>query len=170
MADGVNFDGLTEELDVCECPKCGETIDAKADVCRFCGAKIDHEAAEKSSHLLARVDQACSDASYLRNTAVIALCLPPGILIGLARNPRFIAHVGFQNALLGFCVLVLLVASPFPLWTLRWWTKYAKLTGDDDEFQNARTAVKAIGTGTMAALVTFGSLLCLILLLRITHY
>ncbi len=169
MADGLNFDGPTEDLDVFDCPKCGQTIDATADVCRFCGAKVDHKAAQQAAHLLARVDLACSDASYLRNVAVIMLCLPPGVLIGLARTPRFILRVGFQNTLLGFCALVLLVASPFPLWTLRWWTKYTNLASEDDEFQNARKVVKAVGTGTAAALLTFGSLLCLVLLFRIAH-
>ncbi len=165
----LNFDGPSEDLDVFDCPKCGQTIDASADVCRFCGAKIDHAAAQKAAHLLARVDQACSDASYLRNAAVIMLCLPPGILVGLSRNPRFIQHVGFQNTLIGFCIVILLVSSPFPLWTLRWWRKYASLTGGDDDFQNARKVIKAVGTGTAAALLTFGSLLCLVLLFKFAH-
>ena len=169
MADELNFDGPTVDLDVFDCPKCGQTIDATADVCRFCGAKIDHEAAQQAAHLLARIDLACSDASYLRNTAVVVLCLPPGILLGLMRAPRFIRDVGFQNTLMGFCVLVLLVASPFPLWCLRWWTKYASLTSDDDEFQNARKMVKAVGTGTASALLAFGALLCLVLLSRIAR-
>jgi len=169
MAEVLNFDGASEDLDVFDCPKCGQTIDASADVCRFCGAKVDHQAAQRAAHLLARVDLACSDASYLRNAAVITLLLPPGILIGLGRNPRFIERVGFQNTLIGFCVLVLLVASPFPFWTLRWWRKYAGLVSDDDDFQTARKVIKAVGTGTAAALLTFGSLLCLVLLFRIAH-
>jgi len=169
MAEELNFDGPTEDLDVFECPKCGQTIDTSAEVCRFCGAKVDHKAAQQGAHLLARVDLACSDASYLRNTAVIMLLLPPGVLIGLARNPRFIVQVGFQNVLLGFCALVLLVSTPFPLWTLRWWTKYASLSSEDDEFQDARKVVKAVGTGTAAALLTFGSLFCLVLLFRVAH-
>ena len=169
MAEEVNFDGPSEDLDVFDCPKCGQTIDASADVCRFCGAKMDHRAAQQAAHFLARVDLACSDASYLRNAAVIALLLPPGVLIGLARNPRFIVHVGFQNTLLGFCVLVLLVCSPFPLWTLSWWRKYASLTTGDDDFQVARKVIKSVGTGTAAALLTFGSLFCLVLLLRVAN-
>ncbi len=49
MADGLILDGPTEDLDVFECPNCKQTIDVSADVCRFCGAKINHEAAEKGS-------------------------------------------------------------------------------------------------------------------------
>ena len=168
MSEVVNFDGPSQDLDVFECPKCGETIDTSSDTCRFCGAKVNHDAAQKDAHLLARVDQACSDASVLRNTAVILLCLPPGILIGLVRNPRFIQHVGFQNTLLGFCALVLLVSLPFPFWTMDWWAKYANLASADDDFQSTRKVVKTVGTGTVSALVTFGALLSLILVLRAT--
>ena len=77
MADGLIFDGPSENLDVFECPNCKQTIDTSADVCRFCGAKVDHEAAQKAAHLLARVDQACSDASFLRNAAVTAFLAWP---------------------------------------------------------------------------------------------
>ena len=84
MADGLVLDGTSEALDVFDCPHCGQTIDTSADVCRFCGAKIDHEAAEKATHLLAKVDQACSDASVLRYTAVTAFCVAIGLPINVA--------------------------------------------------------------------------------------
>ena len=170
MADGVNFDGLTEDLDVCDCPKCGETIDAKADVCRFCGAKIDHEAAAKSAHLLARVDEACSDASFLRNTAAIAMILCLGTLFGALRSGgRLIVRIGFENALLGFCVLVLIASSPFPVWCMRWWTKYAGLSGDDEDFQTARVTVRSTGFTATAALLVSGAILCWLLISRAAH-
>lgn len=168
MADGLIIDGPTEDLDVFECPHCKQTIDISADVCRFCGAKVDHETAQKAAHLLAKVDQACSDASVLRYSAVTAFCLPVGIVIGLLRNPRFIQHVGFQNVLLGFCVLVLIVSSPFPIWSLRWWRRYANLTTDDDDFQSARGVIRTAGLAAIASLVTFGSLLCLVLIFKTT--
>jgi len=169
VADGLVLDGASEELDVFECPKCGQTIDTSADVCRFCGAKINHDEAEKAAHLLARVDQACSDASIVRYTAATAFCLAVGTVIGLLRNPRFIERVGFQNVVAGFCVLVLLVSSPFPIWALRWWSKYAKLASDDEDLQTDRKMVRAAGLIATASLVTFGSLLCLILLLKASH-
>jgi hypothetical protein len=169
MAEEINFDGQTADLDVFDCPKCGQTIDTSASVCRFCGAKIDHAAAENSAHLLARVDVALSDASYLRNTVVIVLILVGGVVFSLLRQPRFFVLFGFENTVLGFCVLMLLVCSPFPLWTLRWWTKYAKITSEDDDFQNARKVIQSIGKGTTAAFVTFGALLCLLLVYRFAH-
>lgn len=169
MADGLILDGPTEDLDVFECPNCKQTIDVSADVCRFCGAKINHEAAEKGAHLLARVDQACSDASILRYSAVTAFCLPVGVVIGVLRNPRFIERVGFQNVVLGFCVLILLVSAPFPVWSLRWWSKNAKIVTDDEDFQTDRKTVRAAGLIATAALVTFGSLFCLVFILKASH-
>lgn len=172
MADGLILDGPSEDLDVFECPKCGQTIDVSANVCRFCGAKIDHEAAQKAAQLLSRVDQACSDASVLRYTAVSAFIFPVFTLLGALRSRgfyRFIQHVGFQNVVLGFCALVLIVSSPFPFWSLRWWEKYAKLASDDEEFQNNRKMVRAAGLIAATSFVTFGLLLCLVLILKATH-
>ena len=169
MTDGLMIDGTTEDLDVFECPHCKQTIDISADVCRFCGAKVDHEAAQKAAHLLAKVDQACSDASVLRYAAVTAFCLPLGVVIGLLHHPRFIHLVGFQNVFLGFCALVFAVSSPFPIWSLRWWRKNARLTSDDEDFQNARGVVRTAGSAAAASLVTFGSLFCLVLILKSTH-
>jgi hypothetical protein len=169
MADGVNFDGLTEELDVFDCPNCHETIDEKADVCRFCGAKIDHGAAEKAAHLLARVDEACSDASYLRNTAVVAFCLLAGALYVFLRSGRLIVAVGFQNFLMGFCALALIVSSPFPIWSMRWWTRCASVQSDDEDFQSARITVRSTGLTAAGALLFFGVTFCWVLVSRIAH-
>ena len=166
MADGLVLDGPSEDLDVFECPKCGQTIDVSADVCRFCGAKINHEAAENAAHLLAEVDQACSDASLIRYAAGTAFALPIGLMIGLLRNPRFIERVGFANVVLGFCVLVLLVSSPFPILSLRWWRKYAKLESDDEDFKTGRKMVGAAGRIGIAAFATFALLFCLVLVLK----
>lgn len=169
MADGLILDGPTEDLDVFECPHCGQTIYTSADVCRFCGANIDHDAALKAAHLLAKVDQACSDASVIRIMAGTAFCLPVGTVIGLLRNPRFIERIGFQNVVLGFCVLVLILSSPFPIWSLRWWERNWHLTSEDEEFQNSRGIVRTVGSAAAASLLTFGSLLSLILIYKATH-
>src|SRR5579859_6325621 len=163
MTDALTIEGHSEDLDVFDCPNCKETISTSADVCRFCGAKVNHEAAQKAAHLLAQVDQACSDASFLRYTAMAALCLPLGLLIGLARNPRFIEVVGFHKFSLGFCLLVLAVSLPFPIWSLRWWSKNAHLATDDEDFQSARDSVRTAGVTAVASFLIFGLLLCLAL-------
>ena len=169
MADGLILEGPSEDLDVFECPNCKETIDTSADVCRFCGAKVNHEDAHKAAHLLARVDQACSDASVLQGAAVTAFCMAAGTVIGVLRNPRFVVRVGFQNVVLGYCVLVLVLSSPFPVWSLNWWRKYSSLSMDDDEFQNDRRMVRTTGSTALAFMVAFASLFCLMLILKASH-
>jgi hypothetical protein len=58
---------------------------------------------------------------------------------------------------------------PFPFWSSIWWAKYAKLPSDDEEFQNNRKMVRSAGLIGVASLVTFGSLLSLVLILKFTH-
>lgn len=169
MTDELMLDGTSQDLDVFECPNCKQTIDTSSDVCRFCGAKVNHEAAQKAAHLLARVDQACSDASYLQSTGAIALILFFGAVFALVRQPRFFLLFGFQNALLGLCTLALLVSLPFPIWSLVWWRKNANLTTDDEDFQNDRRLVRTAGFTAIASLVTFGSLACLLLIFKAMH-
>jgi len=169
MTDLLISDGAAEDLDVFECPNCKETIDTSAKVCRFCGAKVDHVAAQNAAHLLAKVDQACSDASYMRITGVIAFSLPLAALIAMLRNARFIEKVGFENIFLSVCVLALIVSSPFPIWSLNWWTRNANLASDDEEFKNARGLVRKAGLIATGALVACGSLFCLILFLKFSH-
>jgi hypothetical protein len=173
MTEELNFDGPSEDLDVFECPKCKETIDTSSDVCRFCGAKVDHEAAKKAAHLLANVDQALSDASYLRNTAALALILCAGVVFALlrgsARSGRVIVQIGIQNILLGLCALFIVCSLPFPFWSMRWWTKYARLPSDDEDFQSARVAVRTTGYAAVVALAASGVIVCLVLIFRITH-
>jgi len=164
MTDSLINDGASEDLDVFECPHCKQTIDIDADHCRFCGAKVDHAAAQKAAHLLAGVDQACSDASYLRNTAGTVLGLLIAVVLVSLRNGRLLERIGFQNSFLGFCILALIVSSPFPFWAMSWWRKYADLVSDDDEFQSARGSVRTAGFAAAASFVAFGALSCLILI------
>jgi hypothetical protein len=168
MADSLITDGATEELDVFECPHCKETIDTSADVCRFCGAKVDHEAAKKAAHLLARVDQACSDASFLRNSAVVTFMLALGVVLCLLRgSARLIPVAGFENSALALSALFVILSSAFPLWSLRWWRKYANLQSGDEELQDARTTIRSTGFTATVVLATSAVIFCLVLILRL---
>ncbi len=131
MSDGFTIGAAMAEPTIFECPACRETIDAKAETCRFCGVKVDHEAALRAAVVLAKVNQACSDASYMRSTA---LTLP--VFFGLRFVP-FIALVGT----IGFDGVTLIT----PFWALRWWLKYRGIDTDDSEFRSARKQVKWIG-------------------------
>jgi hypothetical protein len=169
MADGLILDGPTEELDVFECPHCKQTIDTSADVCRFCGAKVNHQEAQVAAHLLARVDQACSDASVLRNSSEVAFLLVLGIVYSLLRGARLVLLIGFQNEVLGVSLLVLILSAPFPIWSLRWWTKFASITSDDEDFQDARGTVRSTGSSALIFAAVSGALFCLVLILKLTH-
>jgi hypothetical protein len=169
MADGLILEGPSEDLNIFECPNCKQTIDTSADVCRFCGAKVNHQEAQVAAHLLAKVDQACSDASVLRNAAVVAFLLVLGIVYSLLRAARLVLLIDFENEVLGISLLVLILSAPFPIWGLRWWTKFASITSDDEDFQDARTTVKSTGSAALAFFAGSGALFCLVLILKFTH-
>jgi hypothetical protein len=88
MSDGFSIGAALGEPSIFDCPNCKETIDANAETCRFCGMKVDREAALKAAALLARINQACSDASYMKSTA---LALPVFFVL---RFVPFISFVG----------------------------------------------------------------------------
>lgn len=157
MSDGFTIGAAMAEPTIFECPNCKETIDAKADVCRFCGMRVDREAARRAAAIMAKVNQACSDASYMRSTA---LTLP--VFFALRFVP-FIAWLG----LIGF--LGITIVTPF--WALRWWLKYHEIETDDADFRNARKRVKWIGiiVSCVLVLVVAANVYSLIHPLRITE-
>jgi hypothetical protein len=114
-----------------ECPNCKETIDASSEHCRFCQAAIDPVAAQAAADVMAKVNQACSDASFVKTTAW-------AILVAFAfRFVPFVAGLG------NLAFLVLLIAVP--AMSIRWWVKFAGITTDDAEFRRAKRTVAAIG-------------------------
>jgi uncharacterized membrane protein len=92
---------------------------------------VDHEAARKAAELLAKINQACSDASYLKSTA---LTVPVFLLL---RFVPFISNVGA----IGFVGLLFVI----PLWALRWWIKYRRIVTTDGDFLKARRTVTIAG-------------------------
>src|SRR3954447_16393007 len=139
MSDGFTIGAAMQAPTIFQCPACNETIDSSADACRFCGVTVDHEAASKLAEVLAKVNQACSDASYLRSTS---LTLPVFFVL------RFIPF-GSMLGGLGFVGLSFVI----PIWGMRWWLKFGKLDSRDPEFRSARTTVKAASLIVLAVLV-----------------
>ena len=139
MSDGSSIGAAMYVPTIFECPNCKETIDTKAETCRFCGVKVDHEAALRAAVVMAKVNQACSDASYMRSTA---LTLP--VFFALQFVP-FISQVGR----IGYCGITLIT----PFWALRWWLKYGGIETDDADFRQARNRVKWIGIIVSSVLV-----------------
>jgi hypothetical protein len=127
MGNSLSLTAAKENLGIFECPVCKQTIDALATQCRFCSSPIDPVAAQVAAEKMARVNQACSDASFLRTAAISVLAF-----IGIMFIPFFglLRIVGYY---------FLLVAVPFL--AIRWWVKFGRIQADDSDFRRARITV-----------------------------
>jgi hypothetical protein len=141
MSDGFSIGAALAEPAIFECPNCKETIDANAETCRFCGMKVDHEAARRAAALMAMINKAYSDASYIK---IAALAIPVFFLV---RIVPFFGWVG----LVGVWVLLFAV----PIGAMRWSLKYREIATDDAEFRRARSTVKRTGLIVAGVLVLF---------------
>lgn len=110
-----------------ECPNCKQTIDASSTQCRFCSAPIDAAAAQEAAEKMAQINQACSDASFLRTAAISVL-----VFIGV----MFIPFLGLLG-IVGYYFLLLAV----PFLAIRWWVKFHGIRTEDSDFRRARTTV-----------------------------
>jgi hypothetical protein len=137
MSDGFTIGAASYASTLFPCPKCNETIDNTAETCRFCGQPVDREAAIKAAKLLSKINQAVSDASYMKSCA---LALPVFFVL---RYVIFLSSLGG----LGFLGLSIGV----PVWALRWWLKYGSIMSSDAEFVRARKTVKIVGISAFAA-------------------
>jgi hypothetical protein len=70
MANSLSLTSASNNAGIFECPVCKQTIDASSTKCRFCSAAIDPAAAEAAAEKMAKVNQAFSDASFLRTMAL----------------------------------------------------------------------------------------------------
>ncbi|HEY0544444.1 MAG TPA: hypothetical protein VGC91_03525 [Pyrinomonadaceae bacterium] len=112
------------------CPNCNEIINDSMETCRFCQAPVDRQAAAWAAETQSRVNQACSDASYLRIAAV-----GMWIFLGLHVVP-FIPLVGLGFLIMFFVVLILII---------RWLIKFISLqTRDKDYLQAKRSLIIAV--------------------------
>jgi hypothetical protein len=131
MSDGFTIGSASAAPTIFSCPKCNETIDVSAPSCRFCGAPINADFARHAADVLARINQACSDASYMRSTA---LTLPVFFVL------RFLPIASMLGSL-GWTVLIFLI----PAWAIRWWVRYGSIETGDPDYIRARKTVKIVG-------------------------
>jgi hypothetical protein len=104
------------------CPHCHEIINDSMRECRFCRAPIDPRAAHAAGELQARVNQACSDASYTASAAYVMLAL-----LVLSVLP-FIPLVWVAYLLTFFTVILMIV---------RWQLKFGDIKTRDPDFKRA---------------------------------
>ncbi|MGB0066204.1 MAG: hypothetical protein WBP85_17310 [Terracidiphilus sp.] len=130
MANSLSLTAAEGSTGVFECPVCKETINTSDTQCRFCSSPIDPAAAQAAAEKMARINQACSDASFLRTAAVSIL-----VFIGV----MFIPFMGLLG-IVGYYFL--LVAVPFL--AIRWWVKFRSIQTGDRDFKRARKTVIVI--------------------------
>jgi hypothetical protein len=130
---------LSTTVQVLPCPNCKETINTSMQVCPFCSAPIDHDAAEASADAFAKVNQACSDASYLKIMAGTALTF------WLLRFVPFLSLIG----IVGFIFLEIAI----PVMAIRWWVKFGSVRTDDPDFSRARRTTMLVGIGAVLVIL-----------------
>lgn len=127
MANSLSLTSTSSNAGIFECPVCKQTIDSSSTKCRFCSATIDPAAAELAAEKMAKVNQACSDASFLRTMAITIL-----VFLGFMFVP-FLSILGIS----GYWFLMFAV----PFVTIRWWVKFGAIRADDRDLKRARTTV-----------------------------
>lgn len=104
------------------CPNCNEIINDSMQECRYCSAPINPEAARVAAALQGNVNQACSDASYLRIAAVAMF-----VFLGLSFVPLLPTYWGF---IVTFFVVI--------VGFIRWQVKFGRLQTDDPDYVRAK--------------------------------
>lgn len=139
MSDGFTIGAASYASTIFPCPKCNETIDNTAETCRFCGQPVDHAEALKAAELLSKINQAVSDATYMRTSA---LTLPVFFVLRLIPFVSMLGGIGFIG-----------LSLAIPVWALSWWLKFGAIETNDADFIRSRKAVKGAGISVSVVLV-----------------
>jgi hypothetical protein len=98
--------------------------------CRWCSSPVDRDTAEHLSNVQEKVNQACSNASYL--TTIVWMMLP---FLVLTFSPFLFFF--WPIGVLGF--LFLGVAVPIKI--IQWRSKFGKIRSSDPDFKRAKIAI-----------------------------
>lgn len=105
------------------CPNCNEMINDSMTQCRFCSTPVDPGIAAMIAEQQDQVNQACSDASFLRTAAVAMF-----VFLGASMIPFLpVVYWGF---LITFIVVIVLL--------VRWQVRFGNLKTNDPDYQQAR--------------------------------
>jgi len=141
VASNLSLTSSSSNAGIFECSVCKQTIDASATKCRFCSASIDPAAAQAAAEKMSRVNQACSDASFLTTMAISLL-----VFLGVMFIPFL--------TLLGVCGYYFLTFA-VPFMAIRWWIRFHSLRADDRDFRRARMTVIVISVLALLPLLRF---------------
>lgn len=117
---------MSETLMSFRCVSCGEYINTGMTKCRYCSAPIDPEVAKLRSLEQDKVNNACSEASYIKTVAVV---LAVSCVLAFLPIP-IISTVAF----LFFCGTYLAV----PVMLIRWQLKFGQLKSSDPDYAKAK--------------------------------
>lgn len=131
MPNSLSIASDTGASRVFPCPVCKQTIDMLASKCRFCGATIDPLAAQDAADLMARINRACSDASYLRIAMICGL-----VFLGIMFVPILGGVGGLGYLFLKFAI---------PVWIILWFVRFGKIKTNDSDFAKARRFMLYVG-------------------------
>lgn len=104
------------------CPSCGEIIGTSATKCKYCNSEIDTYTAIASATLQSQINEACNDASMVRNVAGV---------MWIAFVVQFLFAAMGRLAFFGMMIAV-------PIMLVRWQIKYGRIKTDDIDFKSAR--------------------------------
>jgi hypothetical protein len=106
------------------CPNCKEIINDSMEVCRYCSAPVDREAASAAAEIQSRVNRACSDASFLRTAAVAMFAL---LALSLVPLISLFMYLGFIVNFLAVLVMI-----------IRWQAKFGRLETSDLDYRRSK--------------------------------
>ena len=105
------------------CPNCNEIINDTMAKCRYCATPVDQQAAVAAAEIQSKVNQACSDASYLKTAALLMWAF-----LGLSFIP-IIPVVGWGFLFTFIAVLVMII---------RWQIKFSGIQTRDADYPRAK--------------------------------
>jgi Ca2+/Na+ antiporter len=122
------------------CPNCNEIINDTMEKCPYCSTAVDRQAAAAAAESQSKVNQAVSDASYLRIAAFVVW-----VFLGLSFIP-FIPLVGWAFLFTFVAVLVMII---------RWQVKFGSIQTKDPDYPRAKRNRNLALVLWLAALVGF---------------
>lgn len=122
------------------CPSCREIINDSMTQCRYCSVPVDPRAAAEAAETQSRVNQACSDASYLKTAALVMW-----VFLGLSFVP-FVPLVLWAFFVTFFVVIGMVV---------RWQLKFNDIKTEDPDYPRARRSKNLALLLWLAALFVF---------------
>jgi hypothetical protein len=122
------------------CPSCHEFINNSMTTCRYCFVPIDPQAASTAIELQDKVNEACNDASLVRNLAGA---------MWVFFFVRFIPIVGYV-AFIGMLFLFLLI----PVRLIMWLVRFGGIQTADLDYKRAkRNILVALGLWLLIIIV-----------------